>query len=40
VRVARDALAAATSDSLRALLQGWLEQHAGAAGAAGKKRKA
>ena len=40
VRVARDALAAAKSDSLRALLQGWLDQQAGAAGAGGKKRKA
>jgi hypothetical protein len=41
VRVARDALAAAKSDSLRTLLQGWLDQHADAAGSAGtKKRKA
>lgn len=43
-RVARDALAAAKSDSLRTLLQGWLDQHADAADAAGsagtKKRKA
>lgn len=41
VRVVLDALAAAKSDSLRAVLQGWLEKHVGAAGAAvGKKRKA
>ena len=44
VRVARDALAAAKSDSLRTLLQGWLDKHADAEDAAGsagaKKRKA
>ena len=44
VRVARDALAAAKSASLRTLLQGWLDEHAGAEDAAGsacaKKRKA
>ena len=43
VRTARDALAEARSESLRALLRGWLDTHAGAAGAAGaaaaKKRK-
>lgn len=42
VCTARDALAAARSESLQALLKGWLNTHAGAAGAAGaakKKRK-